>query len=213
MSNKKELLQQQYTLLLKGRKSLDAQLDTYKIRFDALCREIHNTEQEIAVYEKNLLFIEGKLRKDTKSKPIDIPVPKVIPFEKLLPEPIPEEPEPEIMTKDIKDNDVGAEPCIFESLYIPNNSPEPADDKKTFFKESDDNTKETEKVIDFDNMSKFKPEIDKVGAVGWFVKVWTEQEFEGAIIKLQKKQLKLKTTEGIINIPYYMIQDWERIEF
>lgn len=208
MSNKKELLQEQYSLLLKGRKALDSQLDTYKIRFDAMCREIHKLEQEIAVYEKNLLFIEGKLRKEKKSKPIDIPAPKIIPFEKLLPEPIAEEPEPEIMTKDIKDDDVGEE-CIFASVYVP----EPAEDKKTFFKENDDDAKSTEKVIDFDNMSKFKPEIDKVGAVGWFVKVWTEQEFEGAIIKLQKKQLKLKTTEGIINIPYYMIQDWERIEF
>lgn len=218
MSNKKELLQEQYTLLLKGRKALDAQLDTYKIRFDAMCREIHKTEQEIGIYEKNLLFIEAKLRKETKSKPIDIPPPKVIPFEKPLPAPLPvipepeEEPEPEITTKDIKDDESGEEPCVFESLYVPNSSPE-TEDKKTFFKESDDDTNSTAKVIDFDNMSKFKPEIDKVGAVGWFVKVWTEQEFEGAIIKLQKKQLKLKTTEGIINIPYYMIQDWERIEF
>jgi hypothetical protein len=211
MSNKKELLQQQYTLLLKGRKALDAQLDTYKTRFDAMCREIHKVENEIDVYEKNLLFIEARLRKETKTKPINIP--KAIPFEKALPEPIPEEPEPEpeIMTKDIKDDDVGEDPCIFESLYVPSDVSETS--TKTFFSVSEEPATETAKVIDFDNMSQFKPEIDKVGAVGWFVKVWTEQEFEGAIIKLQKKQLKLKTSEGIINIPYYMIQDWERIEF
>ncbi len=213
MSNKKELLQQQYTLLLKGRKALDAQLETYKIRFDAMCREIHKIEQEIEVYEKNLLFIEGKLRKETKSKPIDIPAPKVIPFEKKLPDPIPEEePEPEIITKDIKDNETCDGSCIFESLYVPSSDASESS-AKTFFSVSEEAPTETAKVIDFDNMSEFKPEIDKVGAVGWFVRVWTEQEFEGAIIKLQKKQLKLKTSEGIINIPYYMIQDWERINF
>ena len=205
MSNKKELLQEQHSLLLKGRKALDLQLETYKVRFDSLCREIHKIEQEISIYEKNLLFLEGKLRKEHKSKPIDIPAPKVIPFEKLLPLP---EPEIKIETKDIKDDDAGECPCVFESLYIPS---EP--DKKTFFKDDDDSDKTTEKVVDFDSMSDFKPELDKVASVGWFIKVWTEQEFEGAIIKLQKKQLKLKTTEGIINIPYYMIQDWERINF
>lgn len=208
MSNKKELLQSQHTLLLKGRKNLDAQLEMYKNRFDQMCREMHNIEQEIDVYEKNLLFLEAKLRKETKSKPIDIPAPKVIPFEKPLPDPLPEpepEPEPVIITKDIKDKEP-EEPCIFESLYVP----EP--DVKIFFKE-EETAETTGKVIDFDNMSQFKPELDKVASIGWFVKVSTaEHDFEGAILKLQKKQLKIKTTEGIINIPYYMIQDWERIE-
>jgi hypothetical protein len=173
-----------------------------------MCREIHKIENEIEVYERNLLFIEGKLRKEHKSKPIDIPAPRVIPFEHKLPDPEPE-PEPELMTKDIKDDEVCDGSCIFESLYIPAETT----DKKTFFKEDEEPEKPAEKVIDFDSMSNFKPELDKVASVGWFVRVWTEQEFEGAILKLQKKQLKLKTTDGIVNIPYYMIQNWERINF
>lgn len=201
MSNKKELLQQQYTLLLKGRKTLDEQLETYKSRFDTMCREIHKVEGEIAIYEKNLLFLEVRIRKETKSKPIDIPAPKVIPFEEPLPRVIHIH---ELMPE--------PEPCIFESIYIPSTADDITHEKKTFFKDDNDD-ESTEKIVDFDNMSKFKPELDKVASIGWFVKVWTEQEFEGAIIKLQKKQLKLKTSEGILNIPYYMIQDWERIEF
>lgn len=196
MSNKRELLQQQYTLLLKGRKTLDEQLETYKSRFDTMCREIHKVEGEIAIYEKNLLFLEGRIRKDSKSKPIDIPAPKVIPFEEALPLPI-------LITKDIKDDEEGVSPCVFESVYIPECS-ESA--------ESAESAETVKKVIDFDDIKAFKPELDKVGAVGWFVKVWTDEEFEGGIIKLQKKQLKLKTNDGIMNIPYYMIQDWERID-
>lgn len=203
MSNKKELLQQQYSLLLKGRKALDSQLDVNKNRFDAMCREIHRLENEISVYEQNMLFIEAKLKKETKTKPITIP--KVIPFEKELPKTIPEEPEI-LTTKDIKDNEPE---CIFESLYIPSSEISEPTEKKTFFQE--DNT-ESAKVIDFDNMAEFKPEIDKVASVGWLVWVKTEQEFEGGIIKLQKKQLKLKTSDGILNIPYYMIQDWKRLD-